>query len=49
MVMKVFNYKEDEERVNDLMTFIEALIENEDVPREIKESTEKTLSLYKLN
>lgn len=48
-LIKIFNYKEDNETVEDLIGFVESLITRDSIPDAIKETTEKKLGLYKLN
>lgn len=48
MLIKIFNYKEDDELVNDLIEFVEILLNKESIPSEVKEETNKKLSIYKI-
>lgn len=47
MLIKIFNYKEDEKKVSDLINFVEDILNKESVPNDIKEETSKKLSIYK--
>lgn len=49
MLIKVFNYKNDEKLVNELIDLVELLLSKDSVPYEIKKETSKKLSIYKLD
>lgn len=49
MLIKIFNYKEDDEQVNDLIELVEDILSIENVPYNVKEEASKKLSIYKID